>query len=93
MAEIVKTRRAAFRARSTRENLDKVAAAAAAYDAFLMKDATPDAVFQELVKAHANLNKALQSPGVSAETLMEQMNAFQAQANQLAKILGGLQGV
>jgi hypothetical protein len=90
MAEVVAARRAAFRKRNTRENLDNAVAAAEAYDAFLMNDARPDAVFQELVKAHANLNKALQSNNASPEALMEQMNAFQAHANRLARILGDL---
>ena len=91
MADVVATRRAAFRARATRENLDRATAAAEAYDAFLMNDATPDVVFKELVKAHANLNKALQSSDGSPTAVAEQMSAFQTHANRLAKILRDLQ--
>ncbi len=91
MADVVAARRAAFRARSTRENLDRVTAAAEAYDSFLRNEATPDAVLKELVKAHANLNKALQSSDTSVTKLAEQMSAFQTHANRLAKILNDLQ--
>ena len=92
LAKAVAARRAAFRKRSTRENLDKVAAAAEAYDAFLMKDTSLDIVFQEMVRAHGSLNEALQSPDASDETLMERMNTFQAHARKLAKTLSDLQG-
>ncbi|HEX2889923.1 hypothetical protein [Vineibacter terrae] len=90
MADVVAARRAAFRARSTRENLDRAAAAAEAYDAFLRNDATPAVVLNELVKAHADLNQALQS-NASPAALAERMNAFQAHAARLAKALGALQ--
>ncbi len=90
MADIVAARRAAFRARSTRENLDSAASAAEAYDAFLRNEATPAAVLNELVKAHADLNQALQS-NASPAALAERMNAFQAHAARLARSLGTLQ--
>lgn len=91
LADVVAARRSAFRAKSTRENLDKAAAAAQAYDTFLLNAATPDTVFKELVKAHANLNEALQSSNASPETLMAQMSAFQAHVNELARTLGEFQ--
>lgn len=87
MRELVSTRSDTYRARRSRENLDKLADAADAYDAFLREGATPSSVFKDFVKAHADLNSALNSRKVSLADLTKQMAAFQTRAEKLVKIL------
>lgn len=86
MSEIVSMRADAFNAKPTRENLDKYAAAAAAYDAFL-QGTSPETVFKDFVQSHAKLNKALNSREVSFSDAIKQIQAFHTRAKKLAKIL------
>lgn len=91
MAETISSRRDTFRDARTRENLESVVTAAEAYDALLRSNAAPDAVFKDLVKAHADLNKALHGQNVSLASLIEQIGHFQAQAEKLAQVIAGFQ--
>jgi len=91
LAKEVRVARDAFRDSPTAANLDKLAEAAAKYDALLTS--TPPDLFRSLGDAHDALADSLQGGAVTFSTALGKIEAFAAEAKKLAKILKDIRAI
>jgi hypothetical protein len=91
LAEEVSSALDAFRATGNEANLDKLAQSAAKYDALLTS--APPQLFQHMAAAHDALADSLQNKDVTFSTVVARIEAFGAEAKNLATILNNLRAI
>jgi len=91
LAEEVSTANDTFRSRGNKSNLNSFAKSAAKYDALLLS--TPSSLFERLGAAHDALANKLEGQPLSFASVTAQIEAFAAEAKQLAKILKNIKAI